>query len=135
MGAAALDDSGNLAAAVSTGGTPFKMVGRVGDSPIVGAGLYADGEVGAAVSTGWGEGIMRVLMAKAAVDALAAGADPGAAAEGALDILLRRTGGRGGLIVLDREGEIGLAHTTARMAYAYIRPGGGVEAGVLVGGG
>jgi len=64
VGAVAMDAQGNLAAATSTGGTARKMVGRVGDSPMPGAGGYADNELGAVSTTGWGESIMKVLLAK-----------------------------------------------------------------------
>jgi len=62
VGAVALDRYGNLAAAVSTGGTPFKLPGRVGDTPLIGAGLYADVQTGGCASTGWGESIIKVLL-------------------------------------------------------------------------
>jgi beta-aspartyl-peptidase (threonine type) len=69
--AVVLDGKGNTAAGTSTGGTPFKLPGRVGDSPLVGCGYYADSRVGGASCTGWGEGIMRLVLAKAPIDRLA----------------------------------------------------------------
>src|SRR6185503_5833435 len=68
VGAVALDRRGRVGAATSTGGTQHKAPGRVGDSPIVGAGTYADDRAGAVSCTGWGEGILRVVLAKSAVD-------------------------------------------------------------------
>jgi beta-aspartyl-peptidase (threonine type) len=102
VGAVAFED-GHVAAAVSTGGYTGKLPGRVGDSPIVGAGFYADDQLGAAVCTGSGEGFMRLLIAKVAVDGMesASGAQAGATA---LDLLQRRVDGRGGLITVDRQG-------------------------------
>ena len=70
VGAVAMDRYGNLAAATSTGGIPRKLPGRVGDSPLVGAGAYADNECGAASATGWGEAIMKILLTKTACDFL-----------------------------------------------------------------
>jgi L-asparaginase / beta-aspartyl-peptidase len=102
VGAVAFED-GLFAAAVSTGGYTGKLPGRVGDSPILGAGLYADDECGAAVCTGAGEGFMRLLIAKVAVDGMgsASAAESGAKA---LELLSRRVNGRGGLITVDRQG-------------------------------
>lgn len=119
VGAVALDAQGNLAAATSTGGTPGKYPGRVGDSCLVGCGCYADNRAGAVSATGYGEHIMKLVLAKAVSDLLAAGAEPQAAAEKALALLLERTQGTGGLIVLDPSGRVGAAFTTPHMAHAY----------------
>ncbi|MBW2733158.1 MAG: isoaspartyl peptidase/L-asparaginase, partial [Deltaproteobacteria bacterium] len=73
VGAVAVDDAGNVAAATSTGGTPNKHPGRVGDSPIIGAGFYADNNTGACSTTGWGEQIMKVGLARTAVDLVGRG--------------------------------------------------------------
>lgn len=120
VGAAARDGEGHLAAASSTGGSPFKMPGRVGDSPLVGCGLYADDRLGAATATGWGEGIMRVVLSRRALDFLAEGRSPQEAAEGAISILETRTGGRGGIIVVNPEGAVGSFFNTPHMAHAYM---------------
>ncbi len=122
VGAVAVDSKGKFAAALSTGGTPNKMVGRVGDVPIIGSGLYADSLKGAAASTGHGESIMRVILAKSTVDILGLGLSAQAAAEAAID-LLRRINGYGGIIVIDRKGNIGYAYNTPRMAVAYVIDG------------
>jgi L-asparaginase / beta-aspartyl-peptidase len=119
VGCVALDRSGRLAAGTSTGGTANKLPGRVGDSPLIGAGLYADNQTGGCSTTGWGESIMKVLLAKTATDLIGAGRDPMAAARQAIDILARRVGGLGGCILLDGAGRVGLAFNTPRMAYAY----------------
>jgi L-asparaginase / beta-aspartyl-peptidase len=71
VGAVAIDQAGNLLAATSTGGTCCKLPGRVGDSPLIGCGCYADSESGGVSCTGYGEAIMKIVMAKAAVDFLA----------------------------------------------------------------
>ncbi len=118
VGAVALDGQGNLAAATSTGGTACKYPGRVGDSSLIGCGCYADNTSGAVSATGYGEAIMKVVMAKAASDFLAAGLDPQAAAEKAVAVLAARTQGHGGLIVVDRGGRTGAAFSTPNMAYA-----------------
>jgi beta-aspartyl-peptidase (threonine type) len=119
VGAVALDAHGNLAASTSTGGTAGKFPGRVGDSPLVGCGGYADNLTGAVSATGAGEAIMKVVLSKAACDLLACGADPQAAAEKAVALLQERTQGRGGLLIVDRKARVGAAFSTARMAYAF----------------
>ena len=123
VGAVACDARGHVAAATSTGGALLKLPGRVGDSPLVGAGLYADDRRGAASSTGWGEGILRVVLAYRAVEAMTSGVGPGEAAELAIRTLESRTGGRGGIILVDAKGELGFAFNTPHMAYAYLRDG------------
>jgi beta-aspartyl-peptidase (threonine type) len=119
VGAVALDRHGHLAAGTSTGGTSNKLPGRVGDSPLIGCGLYADDQTGSCSSTGWGESIIKVLLAKTATDLIGAGHDPMAAARLAIDTLARRVGGYGGCILLDGRGRPGFAFNTPRMAYAY----------------
>ncbi len=118
VGAVALDSSGRIAAATSTGGVPLKRPGRVGDTPLIGCGAYAN-ELGGASSTGQGEPIMRVMLSKLAVDFLARGLHPTEAAQRSLSFMADRTGGWGGIIVLDHKGRVGYAHTSRRMAVAY----------------
>ena len=117
VGAVALDAAGRLAAATSTGGIAGKRAGRVGDSPLIGCGTYADAR-GAASATGDGEAIIRVVLAARAVDALEKASEPAAAAGAALARMQALTGGTGGLILLDATGRAGLAHTTLFMAVA-----------------
>jgi beta-aspartyl-peptidase (threonine type) len=119
VGAVALDAQGHLAAGTSTGGMRFKVPGRVGDVPCVGAGFYADDLLGAASCSGVGEDILRLVLAKRAVDALADGRAPQQAAEEAIAYLARRIAGRAGLILLDRHGRVGCAFNTPRMARAW----------------
>jgi beta-aspartyl-peptidase (threonine type) len=120
VGAVALDSQGNVAVAVSTGGIDGKLPGRVGDSPIAGAGGYAENDLGAASATGVGEGIMRSLLTFRAVQALQDSGSAQAAAQQALDIFVRRFDGVGGLILIDRQGGIGIVHNTPFMPVAYV---------------
>lgn len=119
VGAVALDAAGNVAAGTSTGGTACKYPGRVGDSALIGCGCYADNGTGAISATGYGEAIMKVVLAKAASDLLAMGLSAQEAADKALGRLAERTQGKAGLIVVDMGGCVGFAFTTSHMAYAY----------------
>ena len=130
VGAVALDRYGHLAAGTSTGGTANKLPGRVGDSPLIGCGLYADDMTGGCSSTGWGESIIKVLLAKTATDLIGAGLPPMEAARRAIDVLARRVGGLGGCILLDGRGQVGFAFNTPRMAYAYRTEDGGEVVGI-----
>ncbi len=118
VGAVALDRAGNVAAATSTGGTLNKTPGRVGDSSLIGCGCYADNESAACSTTGWGEPMMKLVLAKWAADRVLAGSEPGQVAVDAIHYLHRRLHGHGGMILLDAKGRFGLAHNTPRMAWA-----------------
>jgi beta-aspartyl-peptidase (threonine type) len=125
VGAVALDRSGHLMAATSTGGTCCKLPGRVGDSPLIGCGCYADAEAGGASCTGHGEGIMKIVMAKMAVDLMRSGkGEVRAVADECVRTLGSRAQTTGGLIVMDREGNPGAAFNTPRMAYGYVEADG-----------
>ena len=124
VGAVARDAAGSLVAGTSTGGTCCKFPGRVGDSPLIGCGCYADVESGGVSCTGHGEAIMRVVMAKSAADMLAAGQSAQAAAQACVELLARRGKSTGGLILLDREGRPGFAFNTPHMAYGYVAADG-----------
>ncbi len=124
VGAVAMDARGRLAAGTSTGGTCCKFPGRVGDSPLIGCGCYADAEAGGTSCTGWGEAIMKIVMAKSVVDFLRSGRFGNDAANAAVRLLAERAHGTGGLILLDRQGRVGFAFSTPRMAYAYVGPDG-----------
>ncbi len=117
VGAIAMDRAGNLFAATSTGGTCCKVPGRVGDSPMIGCGCYADAEAGGASSTGWGEAIMKIVMAKTAVEMLRAGRSAEETAHESIRLLTDRTGGTGGLILLDRAGTPAFAFNTPHMIW------------------
>jgi len=123
VGAVACDADGRTAAATSTGGTVGKRPGRVGDTPLVGAGTYADDEAGAASATGKGEAILRVTLTRFAVDRMREGRAPDDAAREAVAMLGARTGGTGGLILVARDGRIGHAKSTVTMTWAAARPG------------
>lgn len=119
VGAVALDRDGNIAAATSTGGTLNKAPGRLGDSSLIGCGCYADNQSAAASTTGWGEPIMKLVLAKWTADRIEAGNLPEWSAQEAMNYLKQRVNGHGGIIVLNREGHIGISHNTPRMAWAY----------------
>jgi beta-aspartyl-peptidase (threonine type) len=123
VGCVALDEDGNLAAGTSTGGTNQNAPGRVGDSPIIGCGLYADNEVGACALTGDGEAIVRVVLAKTILDCLNDAPHPDAAVQRGMEILHRRVGGEGGCILIDRQGRIGWGHNAANLSCAYFATG------------
>ncbi|HDQ00391.1 MAG TPA: asparaginase [bacterium] len=131
VGAVARDIHGNIAAATSTGGTPRKLPGRVGDSPIIGAGAYADNRVGGCSATGWGESIMKVLLSKTACDFLTTHSAM-RAAELSVAELETRVQGLGGLILVDRNGSYGFAHNTSKMAFAFVDEDGNVAAKIRV---
>lgn len=111
-------DRFDLFTGLSTGGTRGKKVGRVGDTPLVGCGLYADDEGAAACCTGWGEAFIRTAAAKSVSDLVARGASPQEAVEIVLATILRRVGGRGGIIAVGPDGRTGAAFTTPDMAFA-----------------
>jgi beta-aspartyl-peptidase (threonine type) len=120
VGCVALDRTGHFAAGTSTGGTPNKMPGRVGDVPMVGSGFYADDELGSASCTGWGESIAKVLLARLALHYAQQSGDPQSAAERAIQVLSDRVSGLGGVILLSADGKPGWHHNTPRMALAYL---------------
>ena len=118
VGAVALDRDGNIAAATSTGGTLNKAPGRLGDSSLIGCGCYADNLRAAASTTGWGEPIMKLVLAKWAADRVESGSLPEWAAKEAMNYLKQRLNGHGGIILLDAQGRFGISHNTPRMAWA-----------------
>ena len=132
VGAVALDREGRLFAATSTGGTCCKLPGRVGDSPLIGCGCYADSQAGGVSCTGYGEAIMKIVMAKTAVDFLRLDSSneeekravAQQAVQNAVQLLAERGRGTGGLILLDRSGTPAFAFNTPRMAYGFVNPDG-----------
>ena len=129
VGAVALDRLGNIASATSTGGTLNKAPGRLGDSSLIGCGCYADNLSAAVSTTGWGEPIMKLVLAKWAADRVASGSMPQWVAEEAMNYLKDRVNGHGGIILLDSQGRYGLAHNTPRMAWA-LQTVNGIESGI-----
>ncbi|HVO47675.1 MAG TPA: isoaspartyl peptidase/L-asparaginase family protein [Steroidobacteraceae bacterium] len=122
VGAVALDRHGRLAAATSTGGVTLKLPGRIGDSPIPGAGNYAHAAA-ACSATGHGELMMRLVAAKDLCDRVAHGEHPQAAAEALLREMAASVGAEAGFILLSRAGGLGVAHRTASMPHAWWREG------------
>lgn len=129
VGAVARDGDGLIAAATSTGGSLDKVPGRVGDSPLIGAGTYADSRTGGASCTGWGEGILRIVMAKTALERIAAGASVAAAGESILREL-DRIDGRAGMILVDARGSATAVYNTPRMARGVATEEEGLRVGV-----
>ncbi len=118
VGAVARDARGCVAAATSTGGRVNKHAGRVGDSPILGAGTYADNESGACSATGDGEAVMRLCLAKSASDWMRDGVHPEEAARASIRLLATRMRGTGGIILVDGTGRLGFARSTRTMTWA-----------------
>lgn len=125
IGAVAWDKNDNLAAATSTGGMFYKHQGRVGDSPVIGAGVYADNQTCAVSATGHGEKFMRTVLAKHIADLVEfrkLGA--AAAAKRGIAYLKQKVNGRGGVIVIDHQGHCGAAFNTRTMIRGWIEHGG-----------
>ncbi|MFW5772302.1 MAG: isoaspartyl peptidase/L-asparaginase family protein [Phototrophicaceae bacterium] len=131
VGAVALDAAGHIASATSTGGSPHKKKGRVGDVPIYGAGGYSDDAYGGASSTGVGENIMRHLLSKRVVDVIALGSLTESAAQASVDVVASRIPSpEVGVIALDAGGHYGAAHTTRHMPIGWIDADGSAQAGM-----
>jgi len=117
VGALALDNDGDVAAACSTGGVSLKLPGRIGDSAVLGAGLYADNKSGAATATGIGEQAMRLVISKAACDLMRHRKAVSAATK-VIRYSTRALGLGTGLIALDRLGRYAVAHNTRNLCWA-----------------
>lgn len=122
VGCVALDASGEIVAGTSTGGVFMKLPGRVGDTPLLGAGTYASSDAGAS-ATGLGEGVMKTLLSFRVVEAVGAGHSPQEAAQRAIDLLTRTLGTEAGIIVLAKDGRWGFAKNTPTMPVAVIAEG------------
>jgi beta-aspartyl-peptidase (threonine type) len=126
VGAVALDMKGNVAAATSSGGVGLKFPGRIGDTPLIGLGNYADNESGACSATGMGEIAMKLVLAKAVCDEMRDGSSAQEAVETSIKLVNRRIRGPTrnsmGLIAVDKEGGMGVAHNSRNICYAYMRP-------------
>jgi beta-aspartyl-peptidase (threonine type) len=116
VGAVALDRARTVAAGASTGGIEVMVPGRVGDTPLIGCGVYADNRCGAVSMTGQGEGIIRLAVAKAICERLAAGKSPSTAARMVLRELVSRIAGAAGTLVVAPDGRFTIAHVTPHMA-------------------
>lgn len=128
VGAVAYVD-GRVAAATSTGGTVGKWPGRIGDSPILGAGTWADDRSAACSATGIGEGILRHGLARVACERAAQSEDANAAGQAVLEDFAARVRGSGGFIVVTADGRVGLARNTRTMSHAIARAGEPVRTG------
>jgi L-asparaginase / beta-aspartyl-peptidase len=125
VGAVARDLQGNLAAATSTGGLVNKRWGRVGDTPIIGAGVFADNETCAVSATGYGEQFLRTVLAKTISDFVQfQGLDAQAAAQAGIDYLVAKVQGIGGVIVIDSAGRCAAAQSTSGLIRGWIELGG-----------
>jgi L-asparaginase / beta-aspartyl-peptidase len=118
VGCVALDASGSIAAGASTGGLAMSPRGRVGDSCMIGCGVYADNEAGGCSMTGDGEEIARMASASSAVSRLRS-QQPDCVAKQVVQAMARRVGGEAGCILIDRHGQLGWFHNSANMAVAY----------------
>jgi N4-(beta-N-acetylglucosaminyl)-L-asparaginase len=108
----AIDEAGNLSGACTTSGMAFKMHGRVGDSPIIGAGLFVDNEIGAATSTGVGEEVIRIVGSHLVVEFMRQGISPEKACMQAVDRIIKRNPDKAktlqvGFLALNKKGEYG----------------------------
>src|SRR5262249_23969460 len=133
VGAVALDRAGVIAAATSTGGTSGKLPGRVGDSPLIGCGTYAESTLGGVSCTGDGEAIIRVVLARRTLEIMKSVGDPKHACQVAMDVLVEEGRGGGGLIAVDGRGRGGGAPSTRLMRGGWPTPSRGL--GVGFGGG
>jgi L-asparaginase / beta-aspartyl-peptidase len=121
VGAVAIDREGNVASAVSTGGTWLKLHGRVGDSAVIGGGFYADNSLGAACATGHGEYIMRLCLCKYVCDQMQLNSAL-LSSEKSIVLLTKRFGkNTGGIITVDTQGRFGIAYNTRSMPVASIK--------------
>lgn len=124
VGAVARDLAGGTAAATSTGGMVGKRAGRVGDSPLIGAGTYADDGAGAVSTTGNGEGMIRLGAARLGAMLMGSGAAAEEAGRAVIEALSTRIGATGGAIGVDREGRWGWSRSTATMSWARVDAAG-----------
>jgi len=122
VGAVAMDRRGVIAAATSTGGMAGKLPGRVGDSALIGCGTYAESNLGGVSCTGDGEAIIRVVLARRALETLKSVDDPGQACRVAVDVLVEEGRGQGGLILVDWRGRTGWAHSTPLLPVGFMSP-------------
>nr|XP_006127284.1 isoaspartyl peptidase/L-asparaginase isoform X2 [Pelodiscus sinensis] len=121
VGAVAIDNEGNVACATSTGGLSNKLVGRVGDSACIGSGGYADNHVGAVSTTGHGESMMKVVLARLVLYHMEQGMTPEKAADTALNYMKTRVGGLGGVIVVSNSGDWTARFSTKQMSWATVK--------------
>jgi L-asparaginase / beta-aspartyl-peptidase len=132
VGCVALDKFGNLAAATSTGGMTFKKFGRIGDTPVIGAGTYADNNTCAVSATGHGEFFIRNVVAyDIAAIMKYKGFSLAEAANEVIMVKLKKLGGTGGIIAVDKNGNIAMPFNTNGMFRGYVKAGGEMKAGIF----
>jgi N4-(beta-N-acetylglucosaminyl)-L-asparaginase len=127
IGILALDNNGNLSGACTTSGMAYKLHGRVGDSPIIGAGLYVDGEVGAATATGVGEEMIRIAGSHTIVELMRQGRTPQEACEEAIKRVIKKHGEKAkelnvAFLAISNNGDIGAYSTTNTFVYTITSP-------------
>jgi beta-aspartyl-peptidase (threonine type) len=119
VGAVAVDADGNFASAASTGGMAMKLPGRIGDTPLIGSGLYSDNQSGTATVTGWGEIAVRLSLSRTVCLMMGDGVYATKAAETCVRMSSERLRGHMGIIAIDRNGKVAAVHNTAYMPWAY----------------
>uniref|UniRef100_A0A1B0CWE4 Isoaspartyl peptidase/l-asparaginase n=1 Tax=Lutzomyia longipalpis TaxID=7200 RepID=A0A1B0CWE4_LUTLO len=120
VGAVAIDTAGRIAVATSTGGITGKYVGRIGDTPLLGCGTFADDRFGGVSTTGHGESIMKFVLAKDIINRIAfQGVTAQQATEEAVKEMTKVTGGTAGAITIDKDGNIGIYFSSKKMSWAY----------------
>ena len=130
VGCVVCDTHGNLAAATSTGGIVNKKFGRIGDSPIVGAGVYADNQTCAVSATGFGEYFIRTALSKSISDLIRyKKLTAQEAADEGIAYLVSRVQGIGGVIVIDKDGRCGFAYSTPTMIFGSVDQSGEIKIG------
>ncbi|XP_028027155.1 probable isoaspartyl peptidase/L-asparaginase GA20639 isoform X1 [Bombyx mandarina] len=121
VGAVAIDADGHIAVATSTGGINGKMVGRIGDTPLIGGGTYADDNVGGISTTGHGESILKYCLAHTIIKLMEGGLDADTATRQAVIGMTARLNNTAGAITLSKNGDVGIHFSSKRMAWAYVK--------------
>ncbi|XP_045771982.1 probable isoaspartyl peptidase/L-asparaginase CG7860 isoform X4 [Maniola jurtina] len=121
VGAVAIDKHGHIAVATSTGGMNGKAVGRIGDTPLIGSGTYADDNVGGVSTTGHGESILKYCLAHSIIKLMENGTDAATATREAVTGMTDRLKNTAGAITLSKSGDVGIFFSSKRMSWAYIK--------------
>ncbi|XP_072931892.1 probable isoaspartyl peptidase/L-asparaginase GA20639 [Epargyreus clarus] len=121
VGAVAVDARGHVAVATSTGGMSGKVVGRIGDTPQIGSGTYADDNIGGVSTTGHGESILKYCLAHSIIKLMEGGEDANTATRNAVTGMTSRLKNTAGAITLSKDGDVGIHFSSQRMAWAYIK--------------
>ncbi|KAL0893184.1 hypothetical protein ABMA27_014799 [Loxostege sticticalis] len=123
VGAVAVDANGHVAVATSTGGMSGKAVGRIGDTPQIGSGTYADDNVGGVSTTGHGESILKYCLAHSIIRSMESGINPNTATKNSVLGMTRRLNNTAGAITLSKDGDVGVYFSSKRMSWAYVKDG------------